>query len=152
MKAKSFSFLLIIGLFTLATSELKAQDVPTQIAERFFENYKNKGSDDAIDSLYASNKWISRAADALANLKSQISGLNEDYVGTYYGYELIVEKKLGDSFALQSYLVKYDRQPIRFTFLFYRPNEEWMLYSFQYDGNLGEELKEAANIYFLDLN
>jgi hypothetical protein len=93
-----------------------SQKSPKEIVDQFFVEFENKGSSVALDNLYKPNSWISRNTDAVTQLKSQISGLNEDYVGKYYGYELILEKRLADSYILMSYMVKYDRQPIRFTF------------------------------------
>ena len=53
---------------------------------------------------------------------------------------------------LKSYLVKYDRQPIRFTFQFYKPNKEWRIHSFKYDGNIDDEIEEAAKLYYFKLD
>ncbi len=100
------------------------QQSPKEIVEQFFNEFETKGSSVALDNLYKPNKWMARNADAISQLKSQIEGLNEDYVGKYYGYEFLLEKQLADSYILMSYLVKYDRQPIRFTFQFYKPNKE----------------------------
>lgn len=44
-------------------------------------------------------------------------------------------------------MIKYARQPIRFTFILYKPKEEWMLFNFKYDDKLDEEMEDAANIY-----
>jgi len=127
------------------------QNTPKEIVSIFFTQYKDEGASQALDNLYKNNKWINRATDAITNLKQQLEALNEDYVGKYYGYELITEKKLSDSFILMSYLVKYDRQPIRFTFQFYKPNNEWITFSFKYDGNIDEEIEESAKVYYLNL-
>lgn len=135
----SFSF---IGL---------GQNTPEEIVSKFFTEYKNDGSSKALDNLYANNQWMNRATDAIANLKQQLKTLNEDYVGKYYGYELIVEKRLSNSFILMSYLVKFDRQPIRFTFQFYKPDNEWRTHSFKYDGSIDDEIEESAKVYYLDL-
>ncbi len=137
--------LLIMILFVSFSAS--AQNDPKEVVELFFKEFKEKGSGIAIDNLYKPNKWISKSADAIIQLKSQLDGLNEDYVGKYYGNELILEKKLADSFILMSYLVKYDRQPIRFTFQFYKPNDTWMIHSFKFDGNLDAEIEEAAKLY-----
>lgn len=51
-----------------------------------------------------------------------------DYIGKYYGYEIITTKKFSESFELHSYLVKSDRQPIRFIFKFYKPNDKWVFF------------------------
>lgn len=140
--------ILIVALFFFNIMG-NAQSTPIEIVETFFKDYVKSGSSIALDNLYSTNKWMTRSADAIVNLKSQMQGLNDDYVGKYYGYELIVEKRLTESFVLLSYLVKYDRQPLRFTFQFYKPNDTWMIFSFQYDGNMDEEIEEAAKLYYL---
>jgi hypothetical protein len=147
---KSYSPRLIICLtFTLFLGNLNAQSSPKELSEQFFKTYEEKGSSAALDELYSTSSWIDKAQDAVLNLKNQIEGLNEDYIGKYYGYELITEKKISNSFVLRSYLVKFDRQPIRYTFQFYKPNDTWSIYSFQYDGKLSSELEEAAKLYFI---
>ncbi|KAA3612319.1 MAG: hypothetical protein DWQ05_20185 [Calditrichaeota bacterium] len=137
--------LFFIILFSFL-SNVNAQETPDKIVAKFFNDYVKNGSSKAIDNLYASNKWMVRAKDAMTNLKSQLEGLNESFVGKYYGNELIVKKTLGENFTLQSYLVRYDRQPIRFTFQFYKPNDKWITHSFKFDGELDEEMEKAVMI------
>ncbi len=137
---------IVLVFFTLTGI---AQTSPEQMVETFFVNYEKDGASIALDNLYSTNKWMSRAKDAIENLKNQLEGLNEDFVGKYYGYELIVEKRLSESYVLLSYLVKYERQPIRFTFQFYKPNDVWLIYSFQFDGDIDEEIEEAAKLNHL---
>ena len=147
------NFLRSVTVFVLISISYSgmAQDGPNKLVEAFFEDYQKIGPSKALDNLYSTNKWMNRATDAISNLKNKLEGLNEDYVGKYYGYELMVEKKLAESYILQSYLVKFDRQPIRYTFQFYKPNDEWLIYSFQFDGNIDDEIEEAAKLYFQDL-
>lgn len=149
MKVNQRTVLLTAFLLLICTS-IYAQNTPTEMAGRFFEEYQNKGVSEALDNLYETNKWLERNKDAISNLKTQMQGLNEDYVGKFYGYELIVEKKLSESFLLLSYLVKYDRQPVRFTFQFYKPDQHWKLYSFKYDSDIDSEIEEAAKLYYLN--
>jgi hypothetical protein len=139
-----------IFLFFLSFVAL-GQKMPEEIVSKFFMEYQNDGASEALDNLYSNNEWIKRSTDAITNLKQQLKTLNEDYVGKYYGYELIVSKRLSDSFVLMSYLVKFDRQPIRFTFQFYKPDNEWRTHSFKYDGTIDEEIEESAKVYYLDL-
>lgn len=150
MKINQITVLLTAFLLLIGTS-IYAQNTPTEMVGRFFEEYQNEGVSEALDNLYGTNKWMERNQDAISNLKSQMQGLNEDYVGKFYGYELIVEKKLSESYLLLSYLVKYDRQPLRFTFQFYMPDQNWIVYSFKYDGNIDDEIEEAAKLYYLNL-
>lgn len=152
MTFKNFTTLVTVAFFISISSFGMAQDNPNKLVEAFFEDYKKEGPSKALDNLYATNIWMNRATDAITNLKSQLEGLNEDFVGKYYGYELMVEKKLAESYILQSYLVKFDRQPIRYTFQFYKPNDKWLVYSFQFDGNIDAEIEEAAKLYFQGLD
>lgn len=151
MKNKNFlKFFIILLFFSFSITSI-GQNSPEEIVAEFFTVYKNDGASKALDNLYANNKWMSRATDDITQLKQQIGTLNEDYVGKYYGYELIVKKKLSNSFILMSYLVKYDRQPIRFTFQFYKPSDNWRTHSFKYDGGIDTEIEESAKVYYLDL-
>jgi hypothetical protein len=134
----------------LNTSIACAQSTPKQMVQQFFETYESKGNATALEELYATNKWMDKAGDAILNLKNQMEGLTEDYIGKYYGYEMITEKWISDSYVLMSYLVKFDRQPLRYTFQFYKPDKEWKVHSFQFDGNLDSELEESAKLYFLN--
>ena len=129
-----------------------AQEVTDDMVEIFFEKFKNEGSTVALDYVYSTNKWVSQSSDDVISLKNQMNNLTEDFVGKYYGYELILEKRLSDSYILKSYLVKYGRQPLRFTFQFYKPDKEWRFHGFSFDGSLTEEIKEAAKLYNYRLN
>jgi len=147
---KNLKVVMLVSMLMFLQSTF-AQDKPEELVEKFFVNYQKIGASGAIDSLYATNDWVNRKTDEISSLKNQIEGLTEDYVGQYYGYELIVEKKVANSYLLVSYLVKFDRQPIRFTFQFYKPNNEWKIFAFQYDGNLDDEIEEAAKLYYQKL-
>jgi len=148
MKLKITSVLILFfGILNIA-----AQTNPKDIASDFFVNYQKDGASVALDNLYSTNKWMERATDAITNLKSQLEGLNEDYVGKYYGYELLGEKKIAESYVLLSYLVKFDRQPIRYTFQFYKPNDKWVIYSFKFDANIDDEIEESAKLYYLNID
>ena len=43
-------------------------------------------------------------------------------------------------------MVRFDRQPMRFTFIYYKPSEKWNLYSLNFSPNLDEELEQTAKI------
>ncbi|XWN35882.1 MAG: hypothetical protein ROO71_07925 [Balneola sp.] len=147
-----FRILTLIFLFTTFGSfNSFAQDTGEELIDNFFSKYENVGVDEAVEELYKTNPWTARIQDGINNVKSQLGRYNEELVGKYYGYKKIVTKKLGNSYALHSYLVRFDRQPLRFTFQFYKPDNEWRLYSFAFDDNIDEEIEEAAKVYFLEL-
>jgi hypothetical protein len=137
--------------FLILTCSTFAQDSPKKLIDKFFETYKTDASK-AVKDLYKTNKWTERIKDDIENIANNLNGFNDDLMGKYYGYETITSKKFGESFVLYSFLIKYDRQPLRFTFKFYKPNEKWVLYAFQYDDSLSAEIEEAAKLYYLELD
>ncbi len=117
------------------------QITPKSTAEKFFKEYQTLGVAKSIDNLYASNKWMEFSADAVSGLKTQLEGLTVDFVGKFHGYELVKEQKIGENYIFLTYLGRYDRQPIRFDFEFYKPNNTWQIHSFSFDDKFGEDLK-----------
>ena len=138
--------LLLLGLF-FSTISLYAQ-TPQDLINDFFLTYE-KDPGKAVKEMYKTNIWTERIKDDIEIIANGLNGFVEDFVGKYYGYELITNQKFTESFELYSYLVKYDRQPLRFTFKFYKPNDTWVLYGFQYDDSFSAEIEEAAKINYM---
>jgi hypothetical protein len=143
--------LILIQILILAFSICNAQQKPEDYINKFFDDLKVSHVK-AIDNLYNTNPWMDRSKDALDEVKSQLGKLNVDFVGKLYGQELITQKNVSENFKLYSYIAKYDRQPIRFIFEFYKPNDKWMIYSFKFDASLPVELEQAAQISLLNLD
>lgn len=143
--------ILIATLILIPTFYTIAQ-TPDELVKTFFAEYKEKGVDESLDNLYATNPWIRENNEAVKNLKTQLNAMNEGLVGKQRGHEPIARKTLGDSLILMSYLMKFDRQPIRFTFQFYKPLDKWMLYSFKFDDSFDNELEESSKIQMLRKN
>lgn len=145
-------YLTLFIFVIFSTFSLQAQEDPEEIINDFFKNYEKKGASEAIDLLYATNPWTTRIQDAINNVKNQFERFDEDLVGKYYGYEKLTSKKLGESYVLYSYFIRFDRQFLRLTFQFYKPQNQWKLASFKFDDSFGEEIEEAAKLYYLDLD
>lgn len=146
MKKIAFFFLLL-----LPSIPAFSQRTPDDMVAIFFEDFK-KDKGQSIENIYQTSEWMSRARDAIANIKGELEKLTPEYIGKNHGYSLICKKQLADCFVLQSYIVRYDRQPLRFTFEFYKPDKEWQLFSFAFDVNLDDELEEAAKVFYLQLD
>lgn len=127
------------------------QDTPEQIIEKFFQDYEEGAPATALDNLYANLPWSDRIQDDIEKLKMQFTGL-QSLVGAYIGYDLITQKSMADRLSIYSYLVRFERQPVRFVFEFYRPKDKWGLYGFSYDDNLDEELEEVIKLQYLYLD
>ena len=147
---KTKTLILILFLAAFVTN-VYAQNSTEEITDRFFKTYE-KSPQKAVDDVFGTNKWMmERNKDGIENIKTQLTSFL-GLVGEYYGYEKITEKSVGESFKLVSYMIKYDRQPMRFTFVFYKPNDKWQVQNFQYDDNLDDELEESGKVYRLKEN
>ena len=145
-----WKMILFLFICALSAREVNAQNSPEGIIDTFFIELQSSGTEAALDYLYSHNPWMSQTGDAVKNLKTQMVSLEDvSYIGDYFGHDLIVEKALSPAFRLYAFLVRYDRQPIRFTFQFYKPNDVWRVYAFKYDGELDAELVEAAKLEIL---
>jgi len=114
------------------------------ILETFFKKYKDDGTAAAIDYLFGTNKYFTNTA-GINQLKSKLDSLRQG-IGAYLGRDLIAQRQASNSLVSYSYLVKHEIQPIRFTFMFYKAQNEWALYRFKYDDQMDAELEEAGKI------
>ena len=127
------------------------QNDPQKIIDEFFNLYKNKSATEAVDYAFSTNKWMNESKDQIENVKFKLNSSLKQ-LGDYYGYSLITKKTLGENMTLYTFLIRYDRQPLRFTMIFYKPNSQWRLQNFSYDDKLDEDLEEAARAYRLKEN
>ncbi len=114
------------------------------LIDTFFKKYKDGGTSPAIDFIFGTNKLFTDTTQ-IATLKSKLEALRQN-IGKYIGHELIVQKTASTSLVFYSYLVKHENQPIRFTFMFYKPKSDWVLYRFKFDDQMDTELEEAGKI------
>ena len=146
MTKSKISKIIILFVFTfcLTKSSIFAQTKTEEetLTTNFFKTFKTDPIK-AYDNLFADNKWISKSD--LETTKIKLKDYFSD-LGEFYGYEEITIKKAGESYVLKSFLVKYDRQPVRFTFILYKPVDKWKIQNFSYDSNLSDELDAAAKL------
>ncbi|MNY12503.1 hypothetical protein D3C86_1455890 [compost metagenome] len=140
--------IIVIFFFQLSHSQVSSAD---EIIKNFFTEYSRNPSK-AVEKIYQTNMWTMRLTDGIEEMKNEVNKFTVEYIGKYYGNELIVKKQLSDSFILYSYMLKYDRQPIRFIFKLYKPNDKWILFSLKIDDSLDDEIEQAAKIYNLSLD
>ena len=148
---RKIKFLTLLILIVLSSNSVIGQTTTENITTDFFKLYE-KSPQKAVEYIFATNKWMmDRNKDGIEKVKIQLNNF-VGLLGDYYGYEKIAEKSVGESYKLVSYMIKYDRQPIRFTFIFYKPKDKWQVQNFQFDDNLDEEIEEAGKVYRLREN
>lgn len=133
---------LITTFLVLFAGYSYAGDYKSEI-DKFFTLYEKGNRVEAVDSIYATNPWMSTATDSIQQIKTQFQGI-EKLVGNYNGREFIGETNIKDRFVHVTYLALYDRQPVRMEFQFYRPKNDWIIYSFSFDIDFDDEIEAGA--------
>jgi hypothetical protein len=133
MKKILFIFFTLI----LISNPLQAQKTSDEVVAEFFRIYQINTSD-AIDYAFQNNKWMEERGEEILNLKYQLFE-TQKLMGEYLGFEKLHEQNLGQSLKELTYVVKYERQPLRFKFHFYKARNDWEILNFYYDDNFSEE-------------
>lgn len=133
-------FLLQFFLIISYTS-INAQEKPNQYIDAFFKTYQTGATDKAFDNLFATNTFISK--EDVNTIKNKVNQYKE-VVGEYHGFDLLIQKTIGESIQINSYMLKYDRQPLRFILTFYKPDSDWKIYNFRLSDDFVEELENAT--------
>ena len=149
MNKTIFIFIFIVLSISSCKEKQFTVKEPSNIINDFFYTYKNESSEKALYEIFQTNSQLFR--ESKNKIDEVLSKLNHitSVVGKYCEFELISEKGIGSSLKQYSYLVKYEYQPLRFRFTFYKINDSWKLISFRFDDDLVEELSDASKIYFL---
>lgn len=142
---KKLAFACLLGL--LGGPSVFSQSTPEDLIAHFFTDYK-EDIVKAFDNIYATNKWISAQSDDIVKLKSQLQQF-ELLVGDYIGEEFLAKSSMGEDYVMFVYFAKYERQPVRFTFHFYRTNGEWKIFAFRYDDSFGNELEDLLKYEYM---
>lgn len=134
--------LFLILFVIIGTIHIAAQ-TPQEIIDSFFKIYQTNSPVKALDDLYTHAPWLKEKNENIENLKIKFNNLKNN-VGEYRGHELLGEKNIKNTFVIYTYLVKYENNPILFTFEFYKPNKDWTVYSFAYDDSFVSDLEKNS--------
>ncbi|NAS31784.1 hypothetical protein GTQ40_12425 [Flavobacteriaceae bacterium R38] len=151
MKYRKYFIVVIISILILtgfSQYDDNNQNNNPDVIESFFKTYEEDSPKKAVEYIFSSNKWI----NSINKGKRDSLGNNLDllikHLGAYQGYEVFKSNKAGESYRVVSCLAKYERQPIRFNFVLYKPNSVWQIQNFTYDINVEEELSNTVNLSF----
>jgi hypothetical protein len=139
---KFITLFVLVFCLTITSALAQSKSEEENLTTTFFKTFKTDPIK-AYDNLFADNKWISKSD--LETTKIKLKDYLAD-LGEFLGFEEITLKKAGESYILKSFLIKYDRQPVRFTFILYKPVDKWKIQNFSYDNNLSDELDAAAKL------
>lgn len=118
------SYLLVIGLFVGMSSAYSQQSIE-DIMTTFFGLFETD-SDAALDYVFSTNPLIDTHQEGLVSLKERLRS-SRKLLGNYCGYEIVNVYAAGESYMKYVYAIKYDRQPLMMTLVFYKPADKWKL-------------------------
>lgn len=125
-------------------------DEPVSHIESFLETLENQNTQLAIENLFSTNKYVEHDS-VKTRLIYNLNGF-QNQLGPLLDNEFLVKRSLGKDYVLYRYLIKYDRQPLRFSFVFYKPDDDWRFHLFYWDDNFNEELIRSSEAIFLNEN
>ncbi|MFC4634245.1 hypothetical protein ACFO3O_10025 [Dokdonia ponticola] len=142
--------IILVFSLTLLTTITYGQNTTDGITAEFFKKYE-QDTDAAFDYIFGTNKWMVENKDGIENVKFKIREY-KNLMGKYIGFERLTDKPLGESLKVSVYLIKYERQPLRFIFKYYKSKDKWMLYNFKFDESIDDDLEEIMKYEYLNEN
>ena len=142
MTHKTIIFILVTTFTSLIN--INAQNSVDDIPHEFFHIFKTEPME-ALDYAYSTNRWMFKQVNRIEILKNELKEILL-LVGDYHGFEIITKKSIGKNLKLLSYMVRYDRQPVRFTFVLYKLKDTWRIQDIVYNLDLTGEIIESAKI------
>lgn len=115
-----------------------AQQTPQAMIDQFFKTYQTDPGQ-ALEDLYANCPSIDLMKEQVQKTVESLEGFTADYLGKYHGYDAITSNTFTDRLETHTYLVRYGKQPLRYTFRFYKPGDTWVLHSFMMDDDFLKE-------------
>ncbi len=146
MKLKLLCLFFVLGISCC----LLAQDVkePKVHLENFFHELERDSIASGFASLFSTNPYLQNV-EQMEKLVLEY-GVTKKLLGKYYGYEILKEYIMGSCLVQYFVLAKYERQPMRFRFVFYKPTDKWVLHTFKYDDKFVGEFNDIASPMYFD--
>lgn len=137
---------ILITLLVMLASVTFAQTNSYQAEIDAFFSLLEKGKpSEAIQRIYESNAWMNMKTEDIQRVDQQLRNTLE-IVGEYCGKDHLAETKMKEKFIHIIYVAYYERQPLRFQFEFYKPKDQWMIYSFAFDGDIDDDIEEITKL------
>ncbi len=137
------NFIRFLFLFLFFHIPLSSNEVPEKIVSNFYSLYNERGIEPAIDYLFSNNPVLYSKGESIHNLKQTILNI-EKVLGKINSYSVLKNVDVNDSLKVIITFVKYEKQPLRFLFVFYKPDKKWMTYRFEIDTSFPDNWIDAV--------
>ena len=119
---------------------------PAELASQIDKFFKTLKGDSNADDFYA-DAYDTFLADSRlgkqVDKKSAIISRTKSAFGLYgklHDYEIYDNYSVGSNLLVLTYLTRHDLAPLRWRFIFYRPDKTWTLINMGFDDNLLDTL------------
>lgn len=137
---KKFLLILLLSLcFFNIKMTVNAQESPEDIMDYFFTVFKND-TGKAIEYIFSTNPQIDPKQQGINSIKEGLE-THRKLLGNYYGYDLASKYYVGTVYAKYSYVLKYERQPVKIVVVFYKPSNKWKVQSMNLYSDVEGDLK-----------
>ena len=121
-----------------------AEKHPLQDNVEIFFEFLVQDPEKAMSRLFEGSDWIKENKGTLNQVVSEIKVL-EDRAGTYYGYEELVTRKLGERYMYKQYMAYFHLSPVVVQLKFYKPNKQWLILGISMHTDLADLMEESAD-------
>ena len=115
------------------------------ILDKFFALAKDQQMPQASEELFK-DVLVSKSPDIgskgyFDEVQAKLTNLPK-IVGECRTYSRMFERMVAGRFLYIDYLVIFDKQPVEFSFQFYKPKDKWMLYGFSMDMDIVKKMDD----------
>ncbi len=145
LRKKTLSQIFGVALLTLCSQFSMCQvKHPTNkqeiigVCATFMESFKNEKFQEAFNLLKPYSVIENYQLDTIANTaKGQVQALNSSY-GKIISYEALPEKNIKTSLVQLNYLLKFEHDYLRFSFVLYNNGTGWTITNFKYNSEIDD--------------
>ena len=124
-------------LFAQQGEELRSESDVIQFCEEVMQHLQKKEYDEGFDLLYdISVPSMREGVRSLRyNTEDQIKQIQPSF-GQILGFRVLKTENLSDALLKMTYLLMFEHHALRWEFLFYKPQQQWVLDNIYWDDTL----------------
>lgn len=122
--------ILLLGGAARADEKAAATREPKTAAEKFLGGVRDGKIETAYDSLLVGSPILEQAQQYML-LKGQTQSQMQLF-GQALDYEFLQQKEIGKSILILKYVLRYEKDGVTWTFVFYRPKDQWLVTAIRY--------------------
>jgi hypothetical protein len=121
---------LLVGSPVRADEKAAASPEPKAAAEQFLAGVRDGKIEPAYDALMVGSPILEQTQQYMM-LKGQTQSQMQLF-GKALDYEFLQQREIGKSMVILKYVLRYEKDGVTWTFVFYRPKDRWLVTAIKY--------------------